>query len=76
VLAGHLSAFLSNAIKNGPLGPVLKTHLERLTTAGFFPCRRCAATSLRIKKIDDVFQAETVLGQQSAQLGFKFDFLF
>jgi len=33
-----------------------------------------ATTRLRIKQVDHVRQAVTVLGKQSAQLGFKFDF--
>lgn len=49
-------------------------HLTWLTAAGFgFGCW-CATTRLRIKKVDHVRQAVAVLGKQSAQLGFKFDF--
>ena len=49
-------------------------NLARLTAAGFgFGCWS-ATTRLRIKQVDHVRQAVTVLGKQSAQLGFKFDF--
>lgn len=49
-------------------------HLAWLTAAGFgFGCWS-ATTGLRIKQVDHVRQAVAVLGKQSAQLGFKFDF--
>ncbi|MNP73612.1 hypothetical protein D3C76_1703540 [compost metagenome] len=49
-------------------------HLARLTAASFLLCNRGATTSLRIEQVDHILQAVTVLPQQGAQLGLKFNF--
>jgi hypothetical protein len=49
-------------------------NLARLATAGFCIGCRSATTRLRVEQIDYVLKAVTVLCQQSAQLGLKFNF--
>lgn len=48
-------------------------HLAWFTSSGLGLGCWCATTSLRVEQIDYVFQAVAVLGQQSTQLGFKFN---